>query len=307
MKRIFSKYIDKLFFKKWIIGIYAGDIKDIIRSKSFDPDITWLFLKPFDKYHADPFLVRSNDGNFKIMIEQFIYNEGYGKITLLTLDKNFRPLSNKVVLDTKSHLSYPFIFTENGKNYVFPEAGQSGKLSCYEYDNVNESLSFVKDILELPLRDSSILKRNGKYWIFSSVNENDKDYKLLVFFSENLLGPYVAHPGNPLNSGLDGIRPAGDFIEVDGTIYRPSQNCKKEYGESITIQKIIELDEKNLKEEPYMTLNFNTSNRLNFRMTNFHTLNVLDNYIVVDGIKATFSPVLQLKSFLRNRTNQNNK
>jgi hypothetical protein len=303
MNKIFSKYINKLFFKKWIIGICKGDIKDIIRNKSFDPDITWLLMKPYSKYHADPFLVRSKDENLKILIEQFIYSEGYGKITLLTLDKNLKPLDNKVVLETKSHLSYPYTFTENDTTYIFPEAGQSGKLSCYVYDRVGESFKFLKDILDLPLRDSSILKHNGKYWIFTTVNEHDKSYKLLVFFSDNLLGPYAAHPGNPIKSGLNGTRPGGNFIEVDGIIYRPVQNCKKEYGESLTIYRIIELNENTVTEEPYMDLNFNSGNRLNFRMSNLHTINVMDNLVVVDGIKATFSPRLQIKSYIRNRTN----
>jgi hypothetical protein len=42
MNRILSKYIGKLFFKKWIIGICQDNIKDIVRSRTFDPDINWL-------------------------------------------------------------------------------------------------------------------------------------------------------------------------------------------------------------------------------------------------------------------------
>ena len=69
MNRILSKYIDKLFFKKWIIGICRGDIKDIIRNKFFDPDINWLHKKSFDKFYADPFILASADGNFKILLK----------------------------------------------------------------------------------------------------------------------------------------------------------------------------------------------------------------------------------------------
>jgi hypothetical protein len=69
MHRILAKYIDKLFFKTLIIGICRNDIKDIIRSKTFDPDINWLLFKSFDKFYADPFLLNSKDGNFKIIFE----------------------------------------------------------------------------------------------------------------------------------------------------------------------------------------------------------------------------------------------
>ena len=182
MKRILSKYINKLFFKKWIIGICQDNIGDIIRSKTFDPDINWLLIKSYDKFYADPFLLNSKDGNFRILFEEFTFDEDYGKISLLTLDKNFRQVNNKVLLDTKSHLSYPFVFTESGKTYIFPEASKSGKLSCYEYDSVNESLNFLQDILNLPLRDSTILKHSDKYWIFGTLSESVTDYKLHIFF-----------------------------------------------------------------------------------------------------------------------------
>jgi hypothetical protein len=301
MNRKFSKYIDKLFFKKWIIGIFRGNIEEIIRSKTFDPDVNWLFVESYDKYYADPFLLVSNDENFKILLEEFSFDDDYGKISLVTLDKSFIQVNHKILLDTKSHLSYPFIFAENDKIFVFPEAAQSGKLSCYEYNPVNESFIFLQDILDLPLRDSSILKKDNKYWIFGTLCENDTDYKLHVFFSDSLLGPYVSHPGNPVKSGLDGTRSAGNFIEIDGIIYRPSQNCKKEYGESITINKVTELNEINVIEESYLNICINKKNRYNHGMHTIHTINALENIIIVDGVHWTFSPIIQLKTFLRNR------
>ena len=301
MNKILSKYVEKLFFKKWIIGIFHSDIKDIIRSKSFDPDIKWLPIKLIDSYYADPFLVSSKEGTHKILIEDFSFNKNYGKISLMTLDARFKQVDFKLLLDTKSHLSYPFAYTENNRTYIFPEAGESGKLSCYEYDPVNETIHFVMDILDLPLRDSTIIKQGGKYWIFGTMSESGTDYKLYVFFSDNLLGPYVSHPANPIKSGLDGNRPAGNFIVIDGIIYRPTQNCQTVYGESMTINKVIELNEHNVAEEPYMIIKINKNNRFNFGMHTIHTINVMNNSIVVDGIKWTFSPIIQLQYFLKNR------
>jgi hypothetical protein len=301
MKRKLSKYVDRLFFKKWIIGIFRGNIEEIIRSKTFNPDINWLFIESNEKYFADPFLLDKKDENFNILLEDVSLNDGYGKISLLILDKNFNKLKHKILLDTKSHLSYPFFFTENNKIFVFPEAAKSGKLSCYEYDPVKESLIFLKDILDLPLRDSSILKRNEKYWIFGTMCENETEYDLHVFYSDSLLGPYVPHMSNPVKSGLDGTRSAGNYIEVDGNIYRPTQNCKNEYGESITINRITELSEISVVEESYLDIFINRKNRHNKRMHTIHTINGVGNNIIVDGVHWTFSPGLQLKTYLRNR------
>lgn len=298
MNRIFSNYIKKLYFQKWIIGVCQDNIKDVIRNKTFDPKIKWLFKNSFDKIHADPFLLVSEDEYIKILLEELKSESDYGKIVLLTLDKAFKQINRKVLLDTKSHLSYPFVFREENKIFVFPEARRSGKLSCYEYDSASESLNFVKDILEFPLLDSTILKHTDKYWIFGTLSENVSDYKLYVFYSDSLLGPYVQHPNNPVKSGLDGTRSAGNFIEVDGIIYRPSQNCQNEYGESITISRLTELDEKNVVEEPHMTIYMDENKSSNKGMHKIHTINVLDKYIVVDGKKWTFAPFQQLKDYI---------
>jgi hypothetical protein len=273
----------------------------------FDPYINWLPIRSIDTYYADPFLLFSKDENLKILLEDFSFDENYGKISLMTLDRSFKQVNCKILLDTKNHISYPFIFTENNKTYIFPEAGRSGKLSCYEYDPLNESINFLQDIVDLPLCDSSILKQNGKYWIFGTLSEIEADtkritdYKLYVFFSDRLLGPYVPHPGNPIKSGLNGTRQAGNFIEVDGIIYRPTQNCERLYGESITINKVTELNEINVVEEPYMTICINKKNRYNYGMHTIHTINVMNDIVVVDGKRWTFSPLIQLKSYLRNR------
>lgn len=293
-----SKYFAKLFFKQWIVGICYGDIREIIRSRSFDPDIKWLYLNSFNTFFADPFFVTSGDENLKILFEDYPFADNYGKISLMTVDRNFRQLNQKLLLDTGSHLSYPFVFYENNKIFVFPEAAKSGKLSCYEYDPVAESLIFLKDIIDLPLRDSTILKHNNKYWIFGIIAEDETDYKLHVFHSSSLLGPYSSHKNNPLRNGLNGTRSAGNFVEVDGIIYRPAQNCKNGYGESMMINKLTELNENNVSEEPYLSISINKKNRNNRGIHSIHTINQVENILVVDGEQWTLAPLTQLRKFI---------
>jgi hypothetical protein len=297
MKRIFSKYIDKLFVRQWIIGLTRGNVKEIIRSKTFDPDITWLPIKSINRAYADPFIFKTTDWNYDILFEDYSFKEEYGKIGVMSVDENFKPIDHKIVLDTKSHLSYPFVFIENDKIYVIPEAAQSGKLSCYEYDPVHKSLVFLQQLIDKPLLDATILKHNNKYWLFGILREKGvkNEYKLCVFFSNTLLGPYSPHPKNPLKNSLNGTRSAGNFIEVDGVIYRPTQNCKKTYGESIAINKIKVLNEFDIVEEFHMSISINKKNKNNYGMHTIHAINFMDDIIVVDGIKSRFSPISKLK------------
>lgn len=301
MKKTFIKYKEKLYLKHWVIGLCRGDIRDIIGSKTFCQDIKWLQFNSIDHFLADPFLSWSNDGHLNIFLEDFSLDDFYGKISLLTVDNNFRKISQKMLLDTGSHLSYPFIYKENDKIYVFPESSHSGKLDCYEYNAVQGSLNFVVEILKLPLLDSTILFYKDKYWLFGTLNGKDSNSKLYIYFSDRLLGPYTPHPGNPVKDSINGSRPAGNFFQVDGVLYRPSQNCEKEYGESITINKINILNEICFDEEPHMQISPNMLHRLKHKVLTMHTINVLDEIIVVDGLKWTFSPKNQWKYFRKNR------
>jgi hypothetical protein len=258
-----------------------------------------MLLDSFDHFYADPFLIETTDATPKILFEDFSFKDNYGNISLMTLDNSFNKIDQKIILDTKSNISYPFIYKEHNKTFVFPEARSSGKLSCYEYNPENESLSFIQDILNLPLQDATFIKHGGKYWIFGALTENYTNYELHVFSSDNLLGPYVAHKDNPIRRGLNGIRSAGNFFEVDGVIYRPTQNCEKAYGESITISRISELNGTRVIEEPYMEIKANSKKKVNCAVHSIHTINVLRDLIVIDGEKWTFAPVTQFKKFTK--------
>ncbi len=301
-----KEIFNKLYVKQWVIGLIHADIREIIRTKTFTQDITWIPLKIIDRFYGDPFLLRSEEENLDIIFEDFSFDENYGNISVMTLDKNFKKINQKVLLDTKSHLSYPFIFKENNKIYLFPESSRNGELSCYAYDPVQKSLRFMKSIIKMPLLDSTIVKIDGIYWIFGTLKEKPSGYSLYLFKSDNLLGPYVPHPANPVKSGYNGTRSAGSFINVDENLYRPTQNCQNAYGESISINIIKRLDEHFFEEEPYMDITIDKKNRDVHGIHTIHTINAIDGLIAVDGMKWTFSLANQFRNFLRNRKHLRN-
>jgi hypothetical protein len=295
MKHLFLTYFNKLFFEGWTIGIIQGSIQDIIRNRRFLPDIKWLKVRTVHNYYADPFVFKRKDGGYGIFVEEFEVNGEYGKISLLALDETLNPVFQKNLLDTKSHLSYPFLYTEKDQFYIFPEAGETGKLLCYEYNRREKSIQFVKEIMDVPVVDPTILYYNNKYWLFGGIKGAYSHKQLYLYFSDNLLGPYKPHPQNPVKEGLNGSRCAGKFIEIDGEIYRPSQNCQSKYGESIILHKMNVLDEFYYDEEPYMEITIDKKNRKNRWIDKIHTINAVDDIIVVDGGIKIFSPMYKLK------------
>lgn len=297
MNGLILKYISKFFVQQWILGVARSDINSIIRNKIFDPHISWREVKSADKFQADPFLYKANEGEYILFFEDFSYTTGYGKIAAAIFNEDLDITESKILLDTKSHLSYPFIYSENGKVYLLPEASSSGKLTCYEYDVKKKSLCFLKDLINLPLLDSTIIKHNDKYWLFATINGHHADNELHIYYSDSLLGEYKAHRGNPVRTGLKGSRPAGNIIETDGKLFRPAQSSMFTYGDSIIINKIKVLSESEYSEEFYMNISINRKNKCNRGLHNLHTINCVGNFLVVDGTRWRFSPGIKLRQF----------
>jgi hypothetical protein len=294
---LLKKYSDKLYLKQWGIGFLKGNIADIIRNKQNRLSFEWISLGNKTVSYADPFVFKTDDGRINILFESVSSYTLDGKISLMVCNNKLEPVFEKVVLDTNNHLSYPCVFKENGKIYVFPENAFSGSLNCYEFDTVNNLLINKREVIRHPLLDSTILRYQDKYWLFATMLGDTLNSDLHIFYSDSLFGPYLAHAGNPVKRQLNGSRPAGNFIEVDGAIFRPTQNCSNYYGESITINKITTLTTTKFEEEEYMIIEPNKTDEFNYGI---HTINVVDDIIIVDGQKGYFEPVQQLSRKLKN-------
>ena len=287
---------------QWSIGFSKGNIEEIIRDKNCSLTFKWLPLTDNFTSIADPFIFKDAEGKLSMLYETFsvVDKTKYGKIELVTLDNEFSIVSKTEVLDANSHSSYPFIFIENGTTYIIPETSHQGKVSIYEYDHVNKVMTNEKVIINrMPLLDSTIFKHNDKYWLFATFNKNENDYNsLYIYYADSLFGEYYPHANNPVKNTGDGSRPAGSVIKVDGELYRPAQNCSRHYGESITINKITKLSTKEFVEELHFKIEPDKTNEFN---SGLHTINVLDNIIVVDGIKMVFKPVTKWKLFFKKK------
>ena len=294
---LIKKYSDKLYLKQWGIGFLKASIADIIRNKHTELSFEWMSLEDKTISHADPFVFKTDDGRINILFESVSSYNLNGKISLMVCDDSLTPILEKVVLNTDSHHSYPHVYRENGKIYVFPESAFSGTLNCYEFDQAKRSFINKKEILKLPLLDSTILKYENRYWLFATLLGENMHRDLHIFYADNLLGPYTAHAANPVKKAMNGSRPAGNFIVVDGVIYRPAQNCSNYYGESITINKVNNLTTSQFDEEEYMTIGSHKDDEFNYGI---HTINVVDDIIIVDGQKGYFEPVQQLSRKLKN-------
>jgi hypothetical protein len=114
----------------------------------------------------------------------------------------------------------------------------------------------VRTILDAPGLDSTIVRRDGLYWIFTSISEpSGASAQLAVLFSSTLTGKYRFHDHTPITADARYARSAGRIFEQDGALIRPSQDSSRTYGRAIHFRKITELSPKSYAEEPLVTLN----------------------------------------------------
>ena len=97
--------------------------------------------------------------------------------------------------------------------------------------------------------------------------------------ADTLEGPWRPHPCNPVISDCRNARPAGRLFFCGDELIRPAQDCSKDYGFAITLNRIDELSEFNYAEE--------TINRIEPFWHNgnigSHTFNCVEGIEFIDG------------------------
>ena len=195
---------------------------------------------------ADPFLfVHHNE--LYLFYEEKRYL-GHGVLKMDDLERWTKPI---VVLEEPFHLSYPFVFEDNGKVYMIPETSAVGEVRLYQTQN-DDLTKFVqidtllrqnsKDgSIQIGYSDSSVHKHDGKYFLMTTINFS-RINTMKLYVADELKGPYKEHPMSPICTSQKYGRNAGSVIERDGILYRFAQDCEKRYGDNVHVFEITKMD-----------------------------------------------------------------
>lgn len=220
--------------ENWIIGYR------LLNEKNYK-----FIAPPRDgEYYADPFTFCDEKKSY-IVAEHYSYRTKKGTIVLIQPGHN----QTKTIIEKDTHLSYPFIFEENGIIYLMPEESNAGKLNLYKWNTISKTFDFYRTILELPCVDASIVKHEGLYYIFLGLKGLLPNEKLFIYYSSQIEGPYQPHEANPVKVSPSGSRMAGAFFYHNNMLIRPSQHSIKYYGEKVIFQKVKQLSTSNYSEE----------------------------------------------------------
>lgn len=197
---------------------------------------------------ADPFLFVKKEKLYLFYESKDFFSPGVIMMTSTVDLKNWsKPV---IVLKESFHLSYPWVFEEEGKIYMIPETGSDKSIRLYEA--ANEDLTefrLVKKLLEQPkdmvcrigYGDTSIYKKEGKYYLMTMLQHEKPVNILELYVSDALQGPYIPHPCSPIAKDNKIGRDAGCWLELGGKLLRFSQDCVSRYGDNVNVSEITKL------------------------------------------------------------------
>lgn len=304
MNRLPRNFTMKLFLVKLFCYRISFHYKRLMKQEKWDIGIrergagntAWLGIHGKGFYGADPFVFESA-GNHYIVYEHYDYSEKKGKINLLKLDKQKNIIQTKIVLESSTHLAYPYIFRHGEKVYMIPETARENEVRLYEWNASEESFSFVHTLIRLPLVDVSVVYHDGKWWLFGGNKTQNPNEKLFVYYADGLTGEYLPHLLNPVKVTPEGARMGGQFVVEDGVLYRYGQYSKQWYGEKLIRWKVSLLTSEMFDEEqdgeivPQQNWKFHDG---------LHTFSFTENVEVIDAKKRR-SDMVSFKSQLTNK------
>lgn len=233
---------------------------------------------PKEYFWADPCVIQEED-RYYVFIEEYLYATQKGHISVIELDRKGVVNGPTKVLECDYHLSYPFVFEWNNNYYMVPESAANGTVELYRATSFPFEWKLEKVLMTgVRATDATLAEVDGRWWMFVSIAEHSIPDELYLFTAESPLGPWTPHKRNPVKSDVRGSRPAGKLFNWDGELYRPAQDSSGRYGYAISINRVVQLDHENFREEQVSKILPNWNKRLQ----GTHTISIAGDLTVID-------------------------
>lgn len=241
---------------------------------------------------ADPFLFVHRDRLYLFYEEKTLHNPGI--IKMVYTDDLKQWSQPATVLEEAYHLSYPYVFEENGTVYMIPETCAAKSIRLYEADDELMHFTYKKTIVSESVDekdvtgsfcDSSIIKHNGFYYLHTTIVKNEIN-TLRLYIAKSFFGPYELHPNNPELADNKYGRNGGSIICYKNNLYRIAQDCVNRYGDNIHLFQIDELNKDFYKE--HLIKDNLYSRDSDFHHDGGHQLNICkfrDKYVIATDAK----------------------
>lgn len=205
---------------------------------------SWNVLgDPGDHFYADPFPITWQGRTF-VFFEDLDHRVGKGIISAIEFTDEGPAGEAVPVLEEPWHLSYPFLIESDGALWMIPESSLNGDVALYKCVRFPDKWERHATLLSgLELADATITQHHGLHYLFGAWRDGTGGYSdsLAIYYADHLLGPWLPHASNPVLIDRASARPAGNFVTLNGKLWRPVQNCADGYGAALALAEVVEL------------------------------------------------------------------
>ena len=228
----------------WNIAVVDQSAEDIVRCGLRKPP-RWMIPPGRGCMIADPAYRERPDGGRILYAEWLDYRTNVGEIwsAELASGRDLAEAQLTRLLSLPFHASYPFPFEdEEGRLLITAETWQAGEVALWTDERPPRRLGTL--VAGYSILDPTLYRaQDARWWLFCGLHDVDPNGALFLFYAKSPIGPWTAHPGNPVKIDRAGSRPAGPLFWADGRLIRPAQDCSETYGGAIILHEITRLDE----------------------------------------------------------------
>lgn len=245
-----------------------------------------FFIVPnsFRCWCADPFIISVGEKDY-LFFEMFDRFKGRGVIGYREIDGSRRIGKMRLAYETGRHLSFPFVFEQNGSCYMMPESSYDKNLTLLRAEHFPNAWSVADTWFQGErICDSVVLEHDGQTYLFTQPVRIPYTNAELDIYVRNRTG-WQAIEQNPVVTDAAGARMAGRIFRWKDIHIRPAQDCSEgNYGGALKFYRIENLSLDCYKEKLYAHVHSSDirTEKERYRYDGIHTYNVSERFEVID-------------------------
>jgi hypothetical protein len=273
----------------WNIGVIDQPIEDFVHPERERKPIRWLPTPAPGEFVADPF-GWFRDGQLTVFCEHLDYGgDAVGTIAAIQPFSSAPRVPVTIGPVPRVHLSYPAIFEHDSRVFCIPETQGAREVALYELQRFPDQWIKVATLIADCMIVDATLFRHGDLWWLAGASDPGGAHlgaDLHLWYATDILGPWIAHAGNPVKTDVSSARPAGFPFVSAGALYRPAQDSSQTYGSRVVINRIVALTPTTFREEPAAFVAPEVGGPY---PDGLHTLSGVGGVTLIDGKRLSFS------------------
>jgi hypothetical protein len=136
---------------------------------------------------------------------------------------------------------------------MIPETSANMTIELYRAEPFPDVWALHRVLLSgIRAADATLYDDGTRLWLFACVARPERPNfdTLYLFTAKHLTDEWLPHPANPIIADARYARPAGRLFVSHGQLYRPAQDCSREYGTRIVLCRVDEMDSEAYSETP---------------------------------------------------------